>query len=306
MSVDPIEPSTAAYTSPIPDNMSLELLDVRVYLEDCTVVPIGKTLILFSLPVLDRNCLHGFRVLSKEVFLRIQASSDPIYIPSTGSRITRISVADPEEPDWKMPFARLSPGEPLERIPFNPDALEVPENRRLKIFIDNTTPSPSSGVKSEQGSSSASVLSSRPAMGPSISDQLPAVESDIESESPAVKFLPEKLSLRPGYKTFIANRGRVLANPEIVKEWRFVVEFSNEYTRMKQQLGSFKINKAAIQKALGFGSTWLTSVQRAVQIIDAYSEVQDVSEELERIDESPAGATALQTFLTNWQSEHPL
>ncbi|KAJ7729832.1 hypothetical protein DFH07DRAFT_969353 [Mycena maculata] len=303
MSVDPIEPSTAASTSPIPDNMSLELLDVRVYLEDCTVVPIGKTLILLSLPVLDHNCLHGFRVLSKEVFSRIQASSGAIYIPSTGSRITRISVADPEEPDWKMPFARLSPGEPLERILFNPDALEVPENRRLKIFIDNTTPSPSSGVKSEQGSSSASVLSSGPAMGPSISDQLLAVESDIESESPAVKFLREKLSLRPGYKTFVANRGRVMANPEIVKAWRFVVEFSNEYNGMKQPL---KINKAAIQKALGFGSTWLTSVQRAVQIIDAYSEVQDVSEELERINESPAGATALQTFLTNWQSEHPL
>ncbi|KAJ7468857.1 hypothetical protein B0H11DRAFT_2238707 [Mycena galericulata] len=277
----------------------IELHDVRIYVEDFRSLPSQKTVALVSLPVLDRFP-GGFRVHSKEILAKIQASNGAIHIPSTGSHISRLSVPDPEDPDWKVPFVRISSGQLLEEMTFNPEALDIPETCKLKIFVDNLTVA--EGIKADEGSpslaASTSLLVSLTPAGPA-----DAAGTDPEEVSPAIKFLREQLALRPGYQAFLANRGRILANPEIVKIWRFAVEFSNDYNKMRQPV---KITKSSIQEALGFGSTWLTNAQNAIQIMNEYRQVPEVTEVLERIDESPAGSTALYNFLVDWKMNHPL
>lgn len=97
---------------------------------------------------------------------------------------------------------------------------------------------PTTGIKTEGGDSSSVLSASLPEPGPSVPGATTVVNTDSMDESPAVKFLREKLASRNGYPAFIANRGHVLANPEIVKVWRFAVEFSNEYNKVKHPVVS--------------------------------------------------------------------
>lgn len=53
-----------------------------------------------------------------------------------GPQVVKISVPDPEDADWKLPFVRISSGQLLDDMVFNPKALEI-RDQRLKIFVDN-------------------------------------------------------------------------------------------------------------------------------------------------------------------------
>ncbi|KAJ6533856.1 hypothetical protein DFH09DRAFT_1092233 [Mycena vulgaris] len=302
-SVPPSKPATAPRDSLAPSETTVELLDLRIYIEDCRFTPSQKTVAILSVPVLDRmNCsFGGFRVLGREIISRLQNSNSAIEIPATGPGTIRISVPDREEPEWKVPFVRIAYGQPLDVIEFDPQALEVLENQRLKLFID-VIASPAGAVKSDS-SSGSDLLNSVPAT-PADTDV-----AEEKTEDPAVKYLLDKLAMRPGYESFAANRGRVVANPEVVKDWRFAVGFTADYNKVKPPGIHTKITKALIQRALGIGSTWLASAQTAMQIIGTYGQNQphataEVISVLERVDDPAEGSAALYAFLTEWKKDH--
>ncbi|KAJ7848244.1 hypothetical protein B0H14DRAFT_2583092 [Mycena olivaceomarginata] len=208
-----------------PSNLgNIELLDIRVYLEDSRTVPVQRTAAMLSVPVLDRpnNGTNLARVLCKDLLSALQKSSE----------IVRISFPDPEDEEWKVPFVRIPHGQSWELSHFDPEALHIPETRRLKLHIDH--------VPSQLSVSAQSVLKSEPytsSPGPSIpfSGPTPAQPSQSKEDDtdPAVKFLKDKLSTRDGYVSFTANRGCTLSNPEIVRDWKFAVAFSADYNKLK-------------------------------------------------------------------------
>ncbi|KAJ7213566.1 hypothetical protein GGX14DRAFT_563884 [Mycena pura] len=286
--------------NPLPVGSNVELLNVRVYVEDHRFDPVQKTVAIFSVPVLDRNncTLESVQILGREVILGLQKSNNAIEIPSTGSGIVRISFADPEEEGWKIPFVRVHHGEDLMAATFNPEALECSEGGRLKLFIDNLS-IPTSTIKTEVEASKPPAI---PDPAPSTSTEASLTELE-DNTDPAVKFLREKLQIREGYQSFAANRGRVLSNPEAVRGWQFAVDFTKDYHKVKTPV---KINKPSIQSALGIGSTWLSNAHTAIEIIGKYGEVAEVADVLQRVDDPATGATALYNFLTEWKQDHPI
>ncbi|KAJ7937779.1 hypothetical protein B0H13DRAFT_1852078 [Mycena leptocephala] len=59
------------------------------------------------------------------------------------------------------------------------------------------------------------------------------VATGTDNETPEAKYLRDELRTRPGYPVFLKNRGRVLSNPDVVKDWRFAVNFSQDYNKTK-------------------------------------------------------------------------
>ncbi|KAJ7861024.1 hypothetical protein B0H14DRAFT_2576362 [Mycena olivaceomarginata] len=154
-----------------PSNLgNIELLDIRVYLEDSRAVPVHRTAAMLSVPVLDRpnNGTNLARVLCKDLLSALQKSNAAVEIPSTGSETVRISFPDPEDEEWKVPFVRIPHGQSWELSHFDPEALHIPETRRLKLHIDH--------VPSQLSVSAQSVLKSEPytsSPGPSIPSSVP-------------------------------------------------------------------------------------------------------------------------------------
>ncbi|KAJ7501698.1 hypothetical protein B0H11DRAFT_1908128 [Mycena galericulata] len=221
--------------------------------------------------------------------------------PKSGSRssVTPQTVAtapldDPVQKRGQEPFVRVHHGQPFDEMTFVPEAFEIPEDGRIKLFVNNL--GPISGLEIEPGSSTI------PQDGPSASTHTVSGAGTIQREemqTPAVKCLREKLATRDGYETFTAHRGHVLSNPDIVKDWQFAVNFTRDYNKAKTPV---KINKEAISAALGIRSTWLANAHTA---IGTYGQVPEVAEVSTRIDPLP-GATALFAFLTGWKKNHPI
>ncbi|KAJ7265046.1 hypothetical protein C8J57DRAFT_1511611 [Mycena rebaudengoi] len=223
--------------------------------------------------------------------------------------IVRISVPDQEEPDWKIPFVRIAHGQSINAIEFDPEVLEISGEKRLKLFIENIT---SSSLPS------APVTNTDAGLGglPSSSAAAPLSGTEGEPKNPNVEYLQEKLATRLGYDAFIANRGRILSNPEVVQGWRFAVDFTHDYNKVITpgnggRILAQKITKATICSALGIGSTWLSNAHTAMQIVDTYSRnkphhTDEVIETLERVDDPATGSAVLYNFLIDWKKEHPL
>ncbi|KAJ7154431.1 hypothetical protein C8R43DRAFT_1126508 [Mycena crocata] len=309
----PVMPAAAPVpisASSVHDVEAVELLDVRVYVEDLRFVPASKTVAIIPMRVLDRNhcSVDAFRVLSKEIIFKLQRSNSAIGIQTAG--MVRVSVPDPEEPDWKIPFVLMAYGQSVESMEFNPEALEVHENptgSRLKLFIENMNSISTAPHAMKTGEDRTPALASTSSF-----DALPETDTKKELNQPGVKYLLEKLAVRAGYDSFAAQRGRVLSNPEAVKGWRFAVNFTRDYNKVRTpQPNSVKITKDMIQKSLGIASTWLSNAHTAIRIIDMYSRdkqhaTTEVIEVLERVDDQPEGSSALYTFLTEWDKNHPI
>ncbi|KAJ7897794.1 hypothetical protein B0H13DRAFT_1884561 [Mycena leptocephala] len=117
------------------------------------------------------------------------------------------------------------------------------------------------------GTNCHSVITSIPGSSTSVQ---PAAPLEEEPTSPVVTFLCETLATRAVYLSFAANRNRVLSNPVIVSDWQFA-----------------KVNKEAIRKALGVGSTWLSQAHTAVDIISKYGAVTEVADTLKLVENPP-------------------
>ncbi|KAJ7445608.1 hypothetical protein FB451DRAFT_1412638 [Mycena latifolia] len=298
-------PPAETSTSPAQDLADTELLDVRIYLEDCRFDPTQKTVAVVPLPVLDREDvpIGGFRVLGKDIIGRLQRSNIAIEFPRTG--IIRISVPDPLEPGWKMPFVRVVHAQSVEAMEFDPEALEISVDRRLRLFVENVAISSAPAIEMDAPpmNTAASASGSAPMTEKKDLKQGPA-------DDPVVQYLLQKLATRAGYASFVANRSHVLSNPEVVKDWYFAVQSSRDYTKTRTPEQA-KISKAHIQSALGIGSTWLANASTAISIIETYgpdkpSSANEVIEQLELVEDPAEGAAVLLRFLTEWKKEHPI
>ncbi|KAJ7914009.1 hypothetical protein B0H13DRAFT_1873354 [Mycena leptocephala] len=275
----------------------LEFLSVRIYVEDSRVVPTHKTVAMLSLPVLNRTN-GAIRIYARDIIAALQRSNGAIEIPSTGSGLVMISFPDPEDEEWKIPFVRIPHGHTGDIANFSPDVLEIPQDLRLKLNVDNISSSLPAVVNSAV--SADSVTTSIP--GSSTSVQL-AAPLEEEPTSPVITFLREKLATKAGYLSFAANRNRVLSNPVIVSDWQFAVSFTGTYNKMKTPV---KVNKEAIRKALGVGSTWLSQAHTAVDIISKYGAVTEVADTLKLAENPPSGSIVLYNFLKDWRDNHPM
>ncbi|KAJ7500660.1 hypothetical protein B0H11DRAFT_1996106 [Mycena galericulata] len=296
ISTTPVEtPVENPAHTPAPASVGpVETLEVRVYVEDRQYIPSQKTVAILPLSVLDRNCGPGsFRVLSRELVSALQESNGAIEIVSG---TVRFSFPDPEnsEGDWKIPFARILHGQALEVVTFNPEALEISDDQRFRLFVDNVV-ALHSPVKNEPGDSKSTSISDSAA--PTASRQ-PEPQS---ATDPAVQFLREKLQTRDGYQSFAANRGRVLINTEVVKNWQFAVDFARDYDKLR----SPKVTRQSVYTALGIGSTWMSQANTAIEIVGKYGHITEVAKVLQQV-EDPEGSTALYKFLTGWKEKHPL
>ncbi|KAJ7189647.1 hypothetical protein GGX14DRAFT_608718 [Mycena pura] len=275
---------------------AMEFVSVRAYIEDCRFNPAQRTQARLSIPLLDRkgSSLGSFRVHSSQLFAALQRGNSAIEVLA-GSGVVRVSFADPEEEDWKIPFVRVHHGQPIDELDFSPDVLELPENGCIKLFVDSTGILATTVVKSEvvplPGSHD----------GPSTVSRAEAGAEEITD--PAVKYLREKLATRDGYEAFAARRGHVRSNPDAVLDWQFAVDFTRDYNRIKSPV---KVSKDTICRALGIGSSWPVNAHTATGIIGTYGKVQEVEEMLMRIDDPLPGATALLGFLVEWKKDHPV
>ncbi|KAJ7930681.1 hypothetical protein B0H13DRAFT_1858494 [Mycena leptocephala] len=261
----------------------LEFLSVRIYVEDSRVVPTRRTVAMLSLPVLNRTD-GAIHVYARDIIAALQRSNGAIEIPSTGSGLVMISFPDPEDEEWRIPFVRIPHGHTGDIANFSPDVLEIPQDLRLKLNVDNVSSSLPAVVNSAV--SPDSVTTSIPGSSTSVQ---PAAPLEEEPTSPVVTFLREKLATRAGYLSFAANRNRVLSNPVIVSDWQFA-----------------KVNKEAIRKALGVGSTWLSQAHTAVDIISKYGAVTEVADTLKLVENPPSGSIVLYNFLKDWRDNHPM
>lgn len=50
-----------------------------------------------------------------------------------------ISFLDPEDEEWKIPFVRIPHGHTGDISNFSPDVLEIPQDLRLKLNVDNVS-----------------------------------------------------------------------------------------------------------------------------------------------------------------------
>ncbi|KAJ7190313.1 hypothetical protein GGX14DRAFT_605996 [Mycena pura] len=214
-----------------------------------------------------------------------------VYVEdSPGSGTIKISFPDSEDEDWKIPFARITHGQALDAVNFNPEALGVPEDRRFKLFADNVFAS-SSPAKDEAVNPDSMPVSS---LDPSeLSKSVPEVSTD-----PAVEFLHGKPQTRDGFQVFLANRGRVVTNPEAVKDWQFAVDFTTDYDKLKSPMSHAKQFRP-LSGLVQHGSPRHTSIE----IIHKYGKVEEVAEVLKEVDE-PQGSMELYKFLKNYKDTH--
>ncbi|KAK6984725.1 hypothetical protein R3P38DRAFT_3231408 [Favolaschia claudopus] len=276
---------------PPPHNGANEVINLRVYIEDIRISPAQRTVAILSLNVARKEngsppITHG-TCAEKVAVGTVQKSNGAIEIPSTGPGSVRLSFPDPEDNEWKVPFIRITHGPTLVAT-FDPGTIEI---GMLKITVSSYKSITNASVSSDlppaaealQGEVSAtSELHSTPAN--------PNPETDL-----AVQFLRKELATRDGYSSFADNRGKFMSNAVIAADWRFAVDFTKQYNRIKSPV---KINKECIYTAFGVGSTWLSQAHRATQLIDKHKAVAAVTTELAK--DEVTGSGALYEFLVNY------
>ncbi|KAK7008136.1 hypothetical protein R3P38DRAFT_3211787 [Favolaschia claudopus] len=281
-------PEDQEETLPPPDNTSTELINLRVYIEDLRITPVQRTVAILSLGI-SRKEDGSVEALSKEFFAALQKSNAAIEIPST----------DPEDEEWKVPFIRVTHGSNSVAT-FDPETIEITPDYRFKLYVDNVPFTSNQNKESiSSGSGTVPVLETSREESSENPDLPSATEISTSQSDPAVQFLRDKLTALSGYSSFAANRGRVMSNAVISADWRFAVDFTNRYNKLKTPV---KINKESIHTALGVGSTWLSQAHKAVQIIDKYSSVAAVTSELAK--EETTGSTVLYEFLVNFEKNN--
>ncbi|KIM86366.1 hypothetical protein PILCRDRAFT_4864 [Piloderma croceum F 1598] len=127
-----------------------------------------------------------------------------------------------------------------------------------------------------------------------------------------VEWLVAELQKCPGYDEFCDSFHQVKHNPDAVRSWTFAVDFTKAFNRLTLINGSYKkIEKVEIVKALGIGNAWLFEAERAVQIVQKYSEgganpSQPVIDKITYVDGDAEGSTKLLAWLKAWEGKHAM
>ncbi|KAJ7445606.1 hypothetical protein FB451DRAFT_1189023 [Mycena latifolia] len=288
-------PPAETSTSPAQDLADTELLDVRIYLEDCRFDPTQKTVAVVPLPVLDREDvpIGGFRVLGKDIIGRLQRSNIAIEFPRTG--IIRISVPDPLEPGWKMPFVRVVHAQSVEAMEFDPEALEISVDRCLRLFVENVLQRLGALPWTEKKD-----LKQGPADDPVVQYLFRSLLQEQAMHRLwriVATFFPTRKLSKTGTLQF--SSVGITRRPERPSKQTYILMHPTEDL------------EGPHSECTRNWVTWLANASTAISIIETYgpdkpSSANEVIEQLELVEDPAEGAAVLLRFLTEWKKEHPI
>ncbi|KAJ6482391.1 hypothetical protein DFH09DRAFT_1330334 [Mycena vulgaris] len=317
-----------ARTSPDPEGMA-ESADppthpsrwIKLFIEDIRGTSAGKISQELCLDMIDADdCEMGeWRADLPNLLVQLQESNSAI----TGS--VRLSFRDPEQPEYWVPFVKVTDDALLEEALTFPEFVTIPRTGRLEIRVEHAEDlffhtSPHHLIPAPGPSTSAALVQDvfdvhDPDAKPLVYARARAAKQTADGTRDNqtdrdTKWLTEQLHTTAGYQTFKDNQRKVQANPGVVASWKFIADFSTiHFGQVSRVAGRKKIQKKSIYKALGLGSTTLAEAENAARILNRYGQdgtnpAQAVLDRVARIDDPPKGARVLYPFLVQWDKDH--
>ncbi|KAJ6480028.1 hypothetical protein C8R47DRAFT_1285387 [Mycena vitilis] len=245
-----------------------------------------------------------------EILVMLQESNSAIIGP------VRVSCRDPEDPEYWMPFVKVTDDALLEEAQTDPEFIAIPSNNRLEILVENSedvyfhappqflvaAPSPNTGGL---GTFNVNDPDAKPLEHARRRSATRVGKSDADTD-----WLKEQLENTEGYDEYKSKHRRVQNNPGVVKQWKFIADFCEKHMKQPSRVSRRKrIQKKSIIAAFGLGSSTIGEAEKATRILKTYgadgtSPSQAVIERVTLEEDRPKGATVLYTFLCKWYKDH--
>ncbi|KAJ7228270.1 hypothetical protein GGX14DRAFT_554374 [Mycena pura] len=222
--------------------------------------------------------------------------------PSSLSGPVKLAVDDPKEPGWKRYFVKMTGSEALKNAPTFPAQLTVPEDSRLKIFVEHSGPM---NIRKRERSPS----DEHHGQPSGVSTVTPPKKRTSHPDQKDVDWLKELLSPRPGYAEFQASQNKKLTNKARVVFWQFAAQFSSEHFNKPSGAAERQgksVKKVSIESALAMSATALSEAERMTKILEKFGQDGEMTTQ-EVMDQAGATSTdghALIKFLDDWNKSH--
>ncbi|KAJ7206741.1 hypothetical protein C8J57DRAFT_1614641 [Mycena rebaudengoi] len=255
-----------------------------------------------SLDVSDEDgCGSGeWRAQFQDLLVKLQKSNTAI----TGA--VKLSVRDPQDPEYWIPFVKTTSDVALEEAPTFPQFIII-SSKSLEILADEATET-NDRYNVNDGKVKPLALARRRATAGMVNGA-GAGRSGGEKDNDT-EWLKGQLQNTPGYQNFKDNQRRVQTNTGVIESWKFIANFTDtHYGQGSHVPRRKKIQKQSITKALGLGATAHHEAEKAARLVGRYGEggtheAQAVIDEINLEEDPPKGARALYPFLVQWDRDH--
>ncbi|KAJ7665389.1 hypothetical protein DFH06DRAFT_1323783 [Mycena polygramma] len=245
-----------------------------------------------------------------EILVMLQESNSAIIGP------VRISCRDPEDPEYWMPFVKVTDDALLEEAHTDPEFIAIPSNSRLEILVENSEDvyfhAPpqflAAAPTANTGGSGTFNVNDPHAKPLEHARRRPATRFDKSDAD--TDWLKEQLENTEGYDEFKSKQRRVQTNPGVVKQWKFIADFCDKHMKQPSRIPRRKrIQKKSIIAAFGLGSSTIGEAEKATRILKTYgaegtNPSQAVIERVSLEEDRPKGAAVLYPFLCKWYKDH--
>ncbi|KAJ6558626.1 hypothetical protein DFH09DRAFT_1084139 [Mycena vulgaris] len=300
---------------------------MKLFIEDTRRKSTAKISQELCLVVVDtEDCAPGeWRAEIRDLLVELQESNSAI----TGS--VRLSFQDPEQPEYWMPFVKVTDDALLEEAETFLEVILILSTNHLKILVEHAEdtyfhappqhlPVPGSSIAPLRDTFDVNDPEAKPLEHARSRAANRPRGSQTDSDADA-EWLTEQLKNTLGYEDFKNNQRKVQSNPGVATSWNFIANFSAAYFKQVSHVqvkisvlfylkvlmnvqGRKRIQKKSIGKALGLGSTALAEAENAARILKSYGEdgsnpAQTVIDRFAMIEETPGGARCLYPFLVN-------
>ncbi|KAJ7433782.1 hypothetical protein FB451DRAFT_1313225, partial [Mycena latifolia] len=277
---------------------------IKLFIEDTrgtSTAKISQELCLFVVDTVD--CTPGeWRAELRDLLVELQQSNAAITGP------VRLSCRDPEQPEYWVPFVKVTDDALLDEAETFPEFVSIPSSNRLEIRVEHAEDAYfHSPPRRPSTSTTLETFDTFDLTDPTAipleharrrAANRPAGRNTNDDQDRDTKWLIEQLKSFSGYEDFKSNQRKVQANPGVVRSWNFIANFSARYYKQVSHVqGRRKIQKQSIYKALGLGSTAIAEAENAARILNIYgdngtSPAQAVIDRVNLIEDPPKGARA--------------
>ncbi|KAJ7591734.1 hypothetical protein C8J56DRAFT_1024175 [Mycena floridula] len=157
------------------------------------------------------------------------------------------------------------------------------------------------------GSASSSNISSAPQNAPPQAATLSSVSSRVPSvDDKTATWLHNEAKARPGWETLLASHGLSRPNPEIVQNWKFIVDFMEEYKGKNAPGSTRPITVLLLKMVLGITAQRLRGARDGTRLVQRFGSggPDEDKEVVERLALTEIGGTApLLAFLTQKEKD---
>ncbi|KAJ7431159.1 hypothetical protein FB451DRAFT_443183 [Mycena latifolia] len=290
---------------------------IKLFIDDTrgtSTAKISQELCLFVVDTVD--CTPGeWRAELRDLLVELQQSNAAITGP------VRLSCRDPEQPEYWVPFVKVTDDALLDEAETFPEFVLIPSSNHLEIRVEHAEDVyfHSPPRRSVPGPSTSTTLDTFDLTDPKAipleharrrAANRPTGRNAKDDQDRDTEWLIEQLKSFSGYEDFRSNQRKVQANPRVVKSWKFISNFSARYYKQVSHVqGRRKIQKQSVYKALGLGSTAIAEAENAARILNIYgdngtSPAQAVIDRVNLVEDPPKGARALYPFLLEWDKDH--